>query len=201
MRRWRIAAHASAGPLLVTLCRALTEAYTRVHPDAPERDPPAAFLAARTEVEAAVHHPDWDTIDGAQLLMRLLCAAPFSAHDVRPPAAMQRRPRRAAAPDIAGPMPLCTAFGRLLDATVLPRHRMRPYANAWLAWAYRRVCELAGVYDCASVAVQHTPCVLCGTQAGEAGAAGRQALGALNDADDDLHPREAGPAPPNVERQ
>ena len=24
------------------------------------------------------------------------------------------------------------ALGTLLDATVLPRHRMRPYANAWL---------------------------------------------------------------------
>ena len=47
-------------------------------------------------------------------------------------------------------MPLCRALGTLLDATVLPRHCMRPYANAWLTWSHRHIAELAGAFACTS---------------------------------------------------
>ena len=143
---------------------------------------------------------DWDTMDGSQLLMRLLCAAPFSAHDVRPPLPMVARPRGAPQADAAGPMPLCTALGRLLDATVLPRHRARPYANTWLAWSHRLACDLAGVYTCASgSAARYMPCTACPPAAGAAAGGGHQP-GSLDGPEDDLHHCAADSAPPSPPR-
>jgi hypothetical protein len=134
---------------------------------------PARAINTPDEVAAA----DWDTMDGSQLLMRLLCAAPFSAHDVRPPLPMVARPRGAPQADAAGPMPLCTALGRLLDATVLPRHRARPYANIWLAWSHRLACDLAGVYTGASgSAARYMPCTACPPAAGAAAQPSTQVL-------------------------
>ena len=137
-----------------------------------------------------------NNMDGAQMLMRLACAAPFSAHDVRPPLPMVQRPRGPPEVDAAGPVPLCTALGRLLDAIALPRHLMRPYANAWAVWSYRTICELAGVYTCASrSAKRFMPCILC-APAGGAAAAGRPRPGALGGPEDDLHHCAVDHSPP-----
>ena len=125
---------------------------------------PAGIQAARAALEAAVKGAAWNTADGSQLLLRLLCATPFSAHDVRQPLPMSQNPRGTAAdPPGVQPMPLCHAFGSLLDATVLPRYRMRPYANAWLTWSCQRLTELAGAFACAgSAPKRYMPCTECG---------------------------------------
>ena len=103
---------------------------------------------------------NWESADGAQMLMRLLCASPFSAHDVRQPAAMVRHPRGGVAVPVVDDMPLCRALGTLLDLTVLPRHRRRSYANAWLVWAHRCIRELAGAFACTARSPKpFLPCV------------------------------------------
>ena len=154
--RWRRRTWAAASQLLTTLGAVILAGHLRL-----SAAPPTAVAAARASLQAALAGADWGTMDGSQLILRLLCAAPFSAHDCRPSQPLRRHPRHAYAP-VAADLPLCTAFGRLLDATRLPRHILRPYANAWLMWAYTRICELAGVYTCASGStVRHLPCVLC----------------------------------------
>jgi len=45
-------------------------------------------------------------------------------------------------------MPLAHAVGRLLDATVLPRHHLRQCANVWTQWAFRAIMHLARLYCC-----------------------------------------------------
>ena len=191
VRRWRANARTSARHLLTTVCTRVEQAYRRLAPAVP-----GAITTACAELRAAVEAADWDTMDGAQMLMRLACAAPFSAHDVRPPLPMVQRPRGPPEVDAAGPVPLCTALGRLLDAIALPRHLMRPYANAWAVWSYRTICELAGVYTCASrSAKRFMPCIFC-APAGGAAAAGRPRPGALGGPEDDLHHCAVDHSPP-----
>ena len=130
-------------------------------------------------------------MDGAQLLMRLLCAAPFSAHDVRQQELMRQRPRGdhrfVAAME---PLPLCTAFDAFLDATTLPRYRMRPYANAWLSWSYKRIAELAGVFACAGNAGKRF--MLCRLCIPAVGAAAVEAARAVDGAPALFEPTTAG---------
>lgn len=143
------------------LCTVIIAAHQRL-----PNPVPAAVTDACDTLSAAVLNPDWDTIDGTQLLMRLLCGAPFSGRDIRDPGPMTARPRGAAAAADFGPLPLCTAFAAVLDLTVLPRHLMRAYANTWLRWAHRQVRDLAGIFTCASrSASKFIPCSICNLDA------------------------------------
>ena len=132
---------------------------------APGSEAPAHIVGACEALADTVDKASWNTTDASQLILRMLCATPFSAHDVRQPRAMVRHPRGTDAhPPKVENMPLCRALGHLLDMTVLPRYRARPYATAWLAWAYHRVTELAGALACATEAPtskRHMPCTEC----------------------------------------
>jgi hypothetical protein len=170
---WRTRAQQSAGRLLLTLCDIVTTALDKL-----PTGPPAATLAACAALREASGGIVWDSVDGAQLLIRLLCAVPFSAHDIRAPAAMARLPRQgqpaaavhAAAVHEHQPLPACSALATLLDTLALSRHLMRPFANAWLAWSVRQISELAGTYTCASrSATRNFPCPIC-EEAGHAAA-------------------------------
>lgn len=157
IQQWRRQTQAAATLLVQTLCTVITAAHLRL-----PNPVPAAVTDACDTLSAAVLNPDWDTVDGTQLLMRLLCGAPFSGRDIRDPAPMTTRPRRTDAAADFGPLPLCTAFAAVLDLTVLPRYLMRAYANTWLRWAHRQVRELAGIFTCASrSASKFIPCSIC----------------------------------------
>ena len=152
IRAWRNRARSTARELLARIATIITSAHLKLAmARRASAEVPPHVTEAGTALATAVTKEDWESADGAQLLMRLLCAAPFSAHDVRQPTSMKKNSEREISggpvPVIEG-MPMCHALGTLLDATVLPRHCMRPYANAWLTWSHRHIAELAGAFAC-----------------------------------------------------
>ena len=166
--KWRITlwlsnrARSTARELLARIATIITSAHLKLATTRrAAAEVPPQVKAACEALTTVVTKANWESADGAQLLMRLLCAAPLSAHDVRKPTSMKKDERVTVGEPlpIIGDMPLCRALGTLLDATVLPRHRMRPYANAWLAWSHRHIAELAGAFACtARSPKQFLPC-------------------------------------------
>lgn len=55
------------------------------------------------------------------------------------------RRRPSGAPDN---MPLSKALGAMLDNVRLQRNYLRPWANTWSQWSFKRIMELAGHYNC-----------------------------------------------------
>ncbi len=163
---WRERARATATALVNRLCDTIIAAYNRLEGAASIQVYQARALAACTDLRNAMALSEWDSVDGTQLLVRLLLATPFSAMDVRQPLDMRLHPVAAGAPAAVGPMPVCQALGALLDVTVLPRYAMRSYANAWLTWSHARIVELAGAYCCSGgAAKQYARCMEDGLHA------------------------------------
>lgn len=149
----------------------------------PARAAPAALVSSIADLRAAVKPASddtwWSTSDAHHLMYRLLVCAPVSAFDVRhahpatlpapaggraEPLDRSNSPLPAPTPDTG--MPATLAFGRMLDATVLPNSRLRPWANAWTAWSLQQLVSLAGVHRCGASGVTDTtdtyvPCPLC----------------------------------------
>jgi hypothetical protein len=97
----------------------------------------------------------WASEDGHTLLSHLVTASPFSAFDVRHQLTngatrAELTSKKATLPVAQNlHLPLTLAFGGLLDATTLPRSKLRPYANAWVRWAHRTIMQLVGLHACA----------------------------------------------------
>lgn len=127
---------------------------------------PKALEEALSDLTAALKEATMSSDDSKIVMFRLMACAPWSAHDVREAApdatggssndraerARAREERRSTAPSqpsVDPSLPLTLAIGRLLDATVHQRSRLRSWANLWTLWSYRAVRRLTAMHGCA----------------------------------------------------